>query len=159
MRERCAVLDCKTGSDCGNERVTLFPIPKNKLVIWQKALPYIDKKLTHRDVICEKHFRKSDIIRDMKTRDVSLWRCKFCLISVVLQPGLKKPKLAPGAVPSVFRGSKNKPVTPRRKKLEEKIIEQVSKKAPVSKTQLKAVNTETFLVSTVLVSHQCTEKF
>ncbi|XP_063929970.1 uncharacterized protein LOC135142222 [Zophobas morio] len=99
MGRKCVVPKCKSGLKSCLEKVSLFSIPKNKLEIWQKALPTKGRQLTYRDCVCMKHFRESDIIREVKT-DVFTYQ-------------LQVPKLAPNAIPCKFPILSNYQLRPR----------------------------------------------
>lgn len=70
----CFATYCRSGYAGNRERASLFSAPKDEELFlkWQKIIPRGDRLLTHRDVLCEKHFTDEDIIREWKSGDVSV---------------------------------------------------------------------------------------
>lgn len=74
---KCFVPNCKTGYKTCRDKFSLFRAPKDKaeLELWRKYIPRGDKNISERDVVCEKHFDSSDIIKSVIIDNVS----KYCI--------------------------------------------------------------------------------
>lgn len=72
---RCFAPGCKTGYSSCSEKLSLFKAPQNESdrIVWAQAIPRDDKCLSTKDVLCEKHFDISDIIRNLQVNDVSIF--------------------------------------------------------------------------------------
>lgn len=72
----CFAPNCKTGyrTNKSGEKLSMFCAPKNPLdfELWKKSIPRKDKLLTTKDVLCERHFKPGDIIREWKSGDVCI---------------------------------------------------------------------------------------
>ncbi|XP_031348155.1 uncharacterized protein LOC116174381 [Photinus pyralis] len=103
-RRYCFAPGCHSGYSGSSEKVSLFKVPKNKLEEWSQRIPRADKKLTINDALCEKHFFKDDVIREVVTETYSY--------------ALKIPRLRENAVPSIWPNCptylSKKPVKKRR---------------------------------------------
>lgn len=84
MVGRCFIKNCPTGSRLGGEKVSVFHPPKGELLKWQKLIPRKDKALTHNHFICEKHFQKKLIIRELKSDVFSVCFVELCFILIIL---------------------------------------------------------------------------
>lgn len=67
MGRKCVIEKCKSGLQSCKDKLSFFTVPKNKLEQWKKAIDFGRRALTSRDTICEKHFKESDIIREIRT--------------------------------------------------------------------------------------------
>lgn len=71
-RRYCFAPNCNSGYKSNTEKVSLFKVPKNKLKEWSAVIPRADKQLTINNVLCEKHFLKEDVIRQVITETYSV---------------------------------------------------------------------------------------
>ncbi|XP_044271340.1 uncharacterized protein LOC123015594 [Tribolium madens] len=88
MVTRCVVHGCKSTSDSSKEKVSFFQVPKAKLKLWQKIVRTKHRPLTIKDRICEKHFKESDIIKE--------------IITPLYSYKLDRIRLKPNALPSML---------------------------------------------------------
>ena len=70
---KCFVPMCRTGYKGATGKFSLFRAPhdENLLQIWQRKIPRGDRNLTSRDVVCERHFTSSEIIKEWNSGSVS----------------------------------------------------------------------------------------
>ncbi|XP_063934406.1 uncharacterized protein LOC135146177 [Zophobas morio] len=87
---KCFVPMCRTGYKGATGKFSLFRAPhdENLLQIWQRKIPRGDRNLTSRDVVCERHFTSSEIIKEWNSGSISI--------------PYKRPKLKHGAIPTIF---------------------------------------------------------
>lgn len=71
---RCFVPFCNSGYDYGKQedKVSMFKVPSDRLQLWHRNISRKDKLLTLKDHVCEKHFEKQYIIREVKTEIYSV---------------------------------------------------------------------------------------
>lgn len=69
MGRKCCVPRCKSGYRSNQTKISLFKVPKenDKLLMWQRKIPRADRDLTSKDHVCELHFQKEFVIREVKT--------------------------------------------------------------------------------------------
>lgn len=71
QNRKCFAPNCRSGYK-NEKKTSIFSVPKNELdfKIWQKCIPRSDRLLQRNDSLCEKHFKREDIIRDWKSGNV-----------------------------------------------------------------------------------------
>lgn len=64
---KCCVPYCKSRK----QKIQTFTVPKDGALrmLWDNAIQRPDRKLTIRDVVCEKHFNPECIVKEWKRRD------------------------------------------------------------------------------------------
>lgn len=73
MNRKCYVPYCKSGYENCKIKYSVFRVPKDEETRkeWGRAIKRIDKELTDKDCVCEKHFKESDIIRNWQSGGVN----------------------------------------------------------------------------------------
>ncbi|XP_011863356.1 PREDICTED: uncharacterized protein LOC105559571 [Vollenhovia emeryi] len=90
MPKWCVVPNCKTVSKC-----SIFRVPKDIVTLkkWEQVIPGIIK-LDQTDRVCEKHFKKEDIVREWVKLDANG--------QVITRVAYKRAQLKQFAVPTIF---------------------------------------------------------
>ncbi|XP_031338249.1 uncharacterized protein LOC116167139 isoform X2 [Photinus pyralis] len=88
MGRKCCVPSCKSGYLSCTEKYSVFSIPGDKVRKFNKLIPRKDPNITAKYYVCERHFEKKFIIREIKTECYSY--------------ALDKPRLSDDAVPTIF---------------------------------------------------------
>ncbi|KAJ3656494.1 hypothetical protein Zmor_015567 [Zophobas morio] len=70
MGRKCVVPNCSSGYKGNPEKVSVFRVPKDRLLEWQRAIPRKDRQLTVNDVVCAKHFNREDIVTEVTTESI-----------------------------------------------------------------------------------------
>nr|XP_033189183.1 uncharacterized protein LOC117156352 [Bombus vancouverensis nearcticus] len=92
----CAVPNCRTNKDKRNEKVSVFIVKNENFgAKWAALIPGIERLRTGQR-ICEKHFEERYIIREYIKYDNNG--------KIIAQVPLKRTRLRPGAVPTIFDG-------------------------------------------------------
>ncbi|XP_037277448.2 uncharacterized protein LOC119170405 [Rhipicephalus microplus] len=95
MPGHCCVPGCRGNYDGEKTvRVFTFPADADRRRRWLKAIPRADFEPGKRSVVCERHFRESDILTSSKYVDSKTGK--------VVEAKLKIARLSSDAVPSVF---------------------------------------------------------
>lgn len=97
MPFRCCAPSCSGNYGYGDApKVAVFSFPEDENIRkqWVKAIPRADFTPSKSSKVCELHFKKEDIIRDVTTLNK-----KTCESSTSF---LKRPRLKVGAIPSIF---------------------------------------------------------
>lgn len=73
-QSKCFAPGCNSGYKTATEKFSMFKAPSDEVELakWQAIIPRIDRKLSPRDVLCARHFDKSDIIRHLEINNVSI---------------------------------------------------------------------------------------
>ncbi|CAL1277999.1 unnamed protein product [Larinioides sclopetarius] len=92
MVYKCAVFGCKENYASG-EKVSIFKFPKDPKLskIWETRIMRTNFKPTINSRVCERHFRKEDVLRETECFDEKYGK--------LLKSPLQYPKLREGAVP------------------------------------------------------------
>lgn len=95
MGRKCYVQFCKSGYASCPEKVRSFKAPSDpeRLAAWDRAIGRQDKRLTDRDLVCEKHFTEDMLIRGR-------YFAEHCGIVILDTP--KRVVLKPDAVPTLI---------------------------------------------------------
>lgn len=95
MGRTCFVKKCRSGYRSNPEKVSFFRPPKDPSLLdeWKTAISRFDRELSTTDVVCEKHFDESDIIKT--------WQCVTKDGSVLME-GQRRAKLKKDAIPRFF---------------------------------------------------------
>lgn len=93
----CFVPGCKTGyktrvKSAPKVSCSLFTPSAKNLVLWDKAIPRADRRLSRKDRVCELHFHPQHVIRQ--------YECTVGSDTVVIPRG--RPLLHEDAVPCIF---------------------------------------------------------
>lgn len=88
-RRYCFAPGCDSGYNSNKEKVSLFKVPQDKLKEWSEVVPRADRKLSIKDALCEKHFFKQDVIREVVTETYSVSFSKdFMQVNFYVNPKL-----------------------------------------------------------------------
>lgn len=73
VNRKCFAPECTIGYASNKQHLSLFRAPKCAILRekWALNISRSDRQLSDRDVICEKHFRNCDIIKQITIADVS----------------------------------------------------------------------------------------
>lgn len=95
MGRKCYVKGCKSGYASCPEKVRRFKAPSDpeRLAAWDRAIGRQDKRLTDRDLVCEKHFSEDMMIRGR-------YFAEHCGVVILDTP--KRVVLRPDAVPTLI---------------------------------------------------------
>ncbi|CAL1292930.1 unnamed protein product, partial [Larinioides sclopetarius] len=127
MVYKCSVFGCK-GNYTSGEKVSIFKFPKDPKLckIWETRVMRTNFKPTISSRVCERHFRKEDVLRETEYFDEKSGK--------LLKSPLQYPKLREGAVP-MFISDKCPPSlqpamipsrespSKKRKRLEDKLVQ------------------------------------
>mgnify|MGYP005980629903 FL=1 len=84
---KCFVPMCRTGYKGETGKFSLFRAPhdENLFQIWERKIPKGDRNLTSRDVVCERHFTSSEIIKEWNSGSVSTLDERFEYLRLTFQ--------------------------------------------------------------------------
>ncbi|XP_076299767.1 uncharacterized protein LOC143218463 [Lasioglossum baleicum] len=96
MGRKCSISNCRSEFYENGKRVSLFKSPSNIELYkkWEEVIQSSGNTFTKNTYVCEKHFRKENVKKELIVKDKSG--------NVVLQSPLKKPRLLPTAIPTIF---------------------------------------------------------